>query len=137
MGLEARSPMLYHRVVELAARMPIQVKQNLKRGKQVLVDTFSDLIPPEIQTRKKMGFGVPIDHWFRKELKTLLKDVLLSDRCLSRGLLNPQAVRELVGQHTSGRVNQAYRLWNLLCLELWKRMYLDQEPPTSAPGSLP
>ncbi|MFO0427097.1 MAG: asparagine synthase (glutamine-hydrolyzing) [Planctomyces sp.] len=136
-GLEARSPMLDHRVVELAARMPIQVKQNLKRGKQVLVDTFSDLIPPEIQTRKKMGFGVPIDHWFRKELKTLLNDVLLSDRCLSRGLLNPQAVRELVEQHTSGRVNQAYRLWNLLCLELWQRMYLDQEPPMSAPNSLP
>jgi asparagine synthase (glutamine-hydrolysing) len=136
-GLEARSPMLDHRVVELAARMPIQVKQNLKRGKQVLVDTFSDLISADIQTRKKMGFGVPIDHWFRKELKPLLNDVLLSDRCLSRGLLNPQAVRELVEQHTSGRVNQAYRLWNLLCLELWQRMYIDQEPPMSAPNSLP
>ena len=136
-GLEARSPMLDHRVVELAARMPIQVKQSVKKGKRVLVETFSDLIPPDIQTRKKMGFGVPIDHWFRQELKPLLHDILLSDRCLQRGLLKPDSVRQLISEHTSGQVDHAYRLWNLLCLELWQRMYLDQPPPISAPDTLP
>jgi asparagine synthase (glutamine-hydrolysing) len=136
-GLEARSPMLDHRVVELAARMPIQVKQSVKKGKRVLVETFSDLIPPDIQTRKKMGFGVPIDHWFRQELKPLLHDILLSDRCLQRGLLKPDSVRQLISEHTSGQVDHAYRLWNLLCLELWQRMYLDQPPPISAPSTLP
>jgi asparagine synthase (glutamine-hydrolysing) len=81
-----------------------------------------------------MGFGVPIDHWFRAELKPLLHDVLLSERCLSRGLLNPFAVRTLVDEHASGRMDHAYRLWNLLCLELWQRMTLDSVPPMSAPA---
>ena len=79
-----------------------------------------------------MGFGVPIDHWFRNELKPLLFDVLLSERCLSRGLLNPASVRVLVDEHTSGRMNHAYRLWNLLCLELWQRLNLDGTPPIHA-----
>ena len=135
-GLECRSPMLDHKVVELAARMPIEVKQSLQQGKLVLTETFRDLIPPDIQTRKKMGFGVPIDHWFRSELKPLLHDVLLSDRCLSRGLLNPESVRQLVAEHTSSKFDHAYRLWNLLCLELWQRTYLDNPPPLTAPTSL-
>lgn len=127
-GLECRSPMLDHKVVELAARMPICVKQSAKRGKLVLTETFKDLIPSDIQTRPKMGFGVPIDHWFRQELKPLLHDVLLSQRCRERGLLNHARVQELVEEHTSGKVDHAYRLWNLLCLELWHRTYVDQVP---------
>lgn len=135
-GLECRSPMLDHKVVELAARMPLEVKQSMQQGKMVLTETFRDLIPSDIQTRKKMGFGVPIDHWFRKELKPLLHDILLSPRCLDRGLLNPQDVRDLVEQHTSSKFDHAYRLWNLLCLELWQRMYLDGTPPISAPTTI-
>ncbi len=135
-GLECRSPMLDHKVIELAARMPLEVKQSMSQGKMVLTETFRDLIPPDIQTRKKMGFGVPIDHWFRNELKPLLHDVLLSQRCLERGLLNPGEVRRLVEQHTSSKFDHAYRLWNLLCLELWQRMYLDDAPPLSAPSTI-
>ncbi|MFO1002417.1 MAG: asparagine synthase (glutamine-hydrolyzing) [Planctomycetaceae bacterium] len=134
-SLECRCPMLDHKVVELAARMPIEVKQTMQQSKKVLVETFKDLIPPDIQTRKKMGFGVPIDHWFRAELKPMLYDVLLSERCLSRGLLNPLAVKTLVDEHVSGTMDHAYRLWNLLCLELWQRMILDEVPPISAPTS--
>ncbi len=136
-GLECRSPMLDHQVVELAARMPLSVKQSMKQSKRVLIETFQDLIPPDIQTRRKMGFGVPIDHWFRKELKPLLHDVLLSPRCLDRGLLNPDSVRQLVNEHTSNQVDHAYRLWNLLCMELWQRMYLDQPPGIISPTTLP
>jgi asparagine synthase (glutamine-hydrolysing) len=132
-SLECRCPMLDHHVVELAARMPIEVKQSVTQSKRVFIETFKDLLPPAIQSRRKMGFGVPIDHWFRAELKPLLHDVLLSDRCLSRGLLNPIAVRTLVDEHASGRMDHAYRLWNLLCLELWQRMTLDSVPPMSAP----
>ncbi|MEI7700594.1 MAG: asparagine synthase C-terminal domain-containing protein, partial [Planctomycetia bacterium] len=135
-SLECRCPFLDHEVVELAARMPIQMKQSVSRSKKILVETFRNLIPPAIQTRRKMGFGVPIDHWFRHELQPLLRDVLLSDRCLSRGLLNPGSVRTLVEEHTSGTVNHAYRLWNLLCLELWQRTFLDQLPPATAPTVL-
>jgi asparagine synthase (glutamine-hydrolysing) len=134
-SLECRCPMLDHKVVELAARMPIEVKQTMQQSKKVLIETFKDLIPPDIQTRKKMGFGVPIDHWFRAELKPMLYDVLLSERCLGRGLLNASAVKTLVDEHVSGTMDHAYRLWNLLCLELWQRMILDDVPPISAPTS--
>ena len=135
-GLECRSPMLDHKVVELAARMPLEVKQSLQQGKMVLTETFRDLIPSDIQTRKKMGFGVPIDHWFRNELRDLIHDVLLSPRCLDRGLLNPATVRQLVEEHTSAKFDHAYRLWNLLCLELWQRTYLDSPPPLTAPSAI-
>ena len=135
-SLECRCPMLDHYVVELAARMPIEVKQTLKQSKKVLSETFSRLIPKDIQTRKKMGFGVPIDHWFRAELKPLLHDILLSPRCLQRGLLKEDSVRQLIDEHVSSRCDHAYRLWNLLCLELWQRMYLDSPPPIAAPTVL-
>jgi asparagine synthase (glutamine-hydrolysing) len=65
----------------------------------------------------------------------MLYDVLLSERCLGRGLLNASAVRTLVDEHISGTMDHAYRLWNLLCLELWQRMILDDVPPISAPTS--
>ena len=116
--------------------MPIEVKQTLKQSKKVLSETFSRLIPKDIQTRKKMGFGVPIDHWFRAELKPLLHDILLSPRCLQRGLLKEDSVRQLIDEHVSSRCDHAYRLWNLLCLELWQRMYLDSPPPIAAPTVL-
>ena len=135
-SLECRCPFLDHRVVELAARMPIEVKQTLQQSKLVLKETFRDLLPERIRTRGKMGFGVPIDHWFRAELQPLLRDVLLSSRCLSRGLLNPAAVQTLLDEHCSGRVNHSYRLWNLLCLELWQRLYLDNAPPLAAPATI-
>ena len=135
-SLECRSPMLDHKVMELAARMPLKVKQSLNQGKRVLIETFADLIPPDIQTRKKMGFGVPIDHWFRNELKELLYDILLSQKATDRGLLERDAVQRLIDEHTTGMFDHAYRLWNLLCLELWQRMFLDEPPPMSAPSSL-
>lgn len=135
-SLECRSPMLDHKVMELAARMPLEVKQSMNQGKRVLIETFADLIPSDIQTRKKMGFGVPIDHWFRNELKDLLTDVLLSQRAADRGLLERSVVQRLIEEHTTGVFDHAYRLWNLLCLELWQRMYLDDTPPMSAPDTV-
>jgi asparagine synthase (glutamine-hydrolysing) len=135
-SLECRCPFLDTEVVELAARMPIEWKQSLRRSKAILVDTFEKLLPEAIRSRSKMGFGVPIDHWFRDSLQPLLRDVLLSARCLERGLFRPEAVRQLVDEHTTGKFNHAYRLWNLLCLELWHRMFLDQPPPPVRPLTL-
>lgn len=136
-SLECRCPLLDQEVMELAARMPLEVKQTATQSKKVLTDTFARFLPETLRKRRKMGFGVPIDHWFRGELQPLLRDILLSDRCLSRGLLRPEAVEVLVDEHTSGAVNHAYRLWSLLCLEIWQRMYLDQEVPEAAPSTLP
>lgn len=130
-GLEARSPFLDHRVVELAARMPIELKYRNGAGKRILLETFSDLLPESIQNRKKMGFGVPIDHWFRKELQPLLRETLLSERCLDRGYFRRESVRRLIDDHVAHRWDHSYRLWNLLCLECWHRQYIDGDVPQS------
>ena len=81
-----------------------------------------------------MGFGVPLDSWFRNELKPLLHDVLLDARSLDRGWFNPAAVRRLVDEHSSGKWDHSYRLWNLLVFELWNQTYVDGE--ASGPISL-
>ena len=136
-GLECRSPFLDHRIAEFASQLPISYKLKGKIGKRILRDAFRDLIPESILTRPKMGFGVPVDHWFRNELKPLLHDVLLSDLALSRGHFLPQAVRDLVEQHVSGRADHSARLWALLVLEAWQRMFIDPETiPVQAPESI-
>lgn len=135
-ALEARSPFLDHRVVELAARMPIELKFQARRGKRILLETFADLLPQSIQRRSKMGFGVPLDHWFRHELSGLLRETLLSERALDRGLFLREPVAQLIEDHVSGRWDHSYRLWNLLCLEGWHRVYIDRDVPLSAPATL-
>jgi asparagine synthase (glutamine-hydrolysing) len=124
-SLEARSPFLDHHVVELAARIPIELKLHGNRSKVILTETFSDLLPESIQTRAKMGFGVPLTPWFRGELKDLLIDSVLGERATSRGFFRRETVQRLVDEHMSGQWDHCYRLWNLLCLEHWCRTYLD------------
>jgi asparagine synthase (glutamine-hydrolysing) len=127
-SLECRSPFLDHRVVELALAMPLRRKLRLRQGrsKVVLKQAFADLLPPVIRTRAKMGFGVPIDRWFRGELKGELRAVLLDPAALGRGLFRPEAVATLIDEHIRGRCDHAYRLWALLMLELWFRHHIDR-----------
>jgi asparagine synthase (glutamine-hydrolysing) len=134
-GLECRGPFLDHRVVELAMAMPIGRKLGLRggRSKLVLKRAFADLLPAPIRDRPKMGFGVPLDRWFRGELKDELRAVLLDPVALGRGLFQPEAVARLVDDHIEGRRDHAYRLWALLMLELWFRNHLDR-PPGDAGG---
>ena len=126
-SLEARSPFLDHRVVEFALSLPVGDKLRLRggRSKVVLKDAFADLLPPAIRTRPKMGFGVPLDRWFRGPLRDPLAEVLLDPRTIARNLFRPDAVRTLIDDHHAGRRDHAYRLWALLMLELWFRHHLD------------
>ncbi len=133
-SLECRSPFLDQQVVELAAHMPIELKLRGRQGKQILLDTFADLLPASIQQRPKMGFGVPLPNWFRGELRPFLHDVLFDSRTLNRGYFEPSAVQRLFDEHVQARTDHAHRLWALLVLELWQRMYLDAaEPPAQCP----
>jgi asparagine synthase (glutamine-hydrolysing) len=124
-ALEARCPILDQEVVDLAASMPVEWKIKQGRLKRILIETFSDLLPPAIQRRGKMGFGVPLSHWFRGELQPLLKEVLLDRRSLGRGLFRPEAVERLVQDHVTGLTDHSSRLWALLVLELWQQKFLD------------
>lgn len=124
-GLECRQPFLDHRVVELAARMPLARKLSRGSAKRMLLETFSDLMPRPIRRRSKMGFGVPLDHWFRGPLAEFARDVLLDHRTLNRGLFRPAVVTRLLEEHVAGRSDNSYRLWSLLVLELWHRRWMD------------
>jgi asparagine synthase (glutamine-hydrolysing) len=75
--------------------------------------------------RGKMGFGVPIGHWFRGDMKSFLRDTLLTERSLARGLFKPEVVRRLVSQHVAGERDHAAKLWTLLMLELWFGKFID------------
>jgi asparagine synthase (glutamine-hydrolysing) len=129
-GLECRGPFLDHRVVELALALPLGRKLRLRggRSKVVLKQAFAELLPPAIRTRPKMGFGVPIDRWFRHELKDELRAVLLDPLCLGRGLFRAAEVTRLVDEHLAHRADHAYKLWALLALELWFRNHMDERP---------
>lgn len=124
-GLEARSPFMDHHVVELAAQIPSSMKLNGGRGKRILIETFRDLLPESIQNRPKMGFGVPLDHWFRDELREMMTDILLEPRTLGRGYFDPVNVRRLVDEHVQRHWDHSSRLWLLLVFELWHRQFVD------------
>ena len=124
-GLEARSPLLDHPLVEFAARLPSRLKLRGSRGKRVLRRAAADLLPAPILRRRKAGFGVPIGRWFRGELRGYLEDVLLSPSALGRGFFDPAAVRALVRSHGHGLRDRSAQLWALLMLELWCRRFLD------------
>jgi len=125
-GLECRQPFLDHRVVELAAAIPMAWKHRWGRGKRILAEAFPELLPDWLVKRKKMGFGVPLEHWFRHELRELTRDTLLSERALARGYFRPDAVRQLVDEHQNRVFDHSHRLWALLMLELWHREWLDR-----------
>ena len=127
-GLEGRSPLLDHQVMEYSASLPSHMKLRSRVKKYIFKRAVRDLIPHEIINRPKMGFGVPLDHWFRRDLRDMAYDILLSTRALGRGYFRPAVVRRLLDEHARGLRTWHYQLWNLLMLELWHRTFIDQRP---------
>ncbi|MBP6004834.1 MAG: asparagine synthase (glutamine-hydrolyzing) [Pyrinomonadaceae bacterium] len=124
-SLEARSPFLDHKVIEFAASLPESLKMNRFRPKYLLKKVAARLVPPEVVYRRKMGFGVPIGHWFRGEMKDFVRDVLLSPASLNRGIFKPETVEMYIDQHIRGEVDHATPIWTLLMLELWFQRFID------------
>lgn len=124
-SLEARSPFLDHHVIEFAASLPEKFKLRGLTTKYLLKRVLKKLLPAENLDRKKMGFGVPIGHWFRGEMKPFLHETVLSERALKRDLFKPEAVRQMVELHTRGERDYAHQLWTLMMLELWFQRFID------------
>jgi asparagine synthase (glutamine-hydrolysing) len=129
-SLEVRCPMLDHHFTELAAGIPLSWKRRNGKGKIILLDALGDRLPPALLTRPKMGFGVPLDQWFRGPLRELAWDTLTGKRFLERGIVEPDFVRYLLEEHASGRRNNQAQIYGLLMLELWRR---NLEEPVRAP----
>lgn len=122
-GLECRQPMLDHRLVEFAASLPIGLKYRRGRGKRLLRAAFGDLLPRETWTRPKMGFGVPLDRWFRGELQSLARDTLLAPTARTHAWFRPESIQSLLDEHLAGTFDHSYRLWALVFLEQWLRRW--------------
>jgi asparagine synthase (glutamine-hydrolysing) len=116
-GLEVRCPFLDRDVVDLALRMPTE----LRKGKAIVRRAFRDLVPPSILHRGKMGFGVPLTEWLRGALRPMLEEAMAS--LGKRGLLDDAEIRRLTAEHLSGAADHRDRLWLLLVLELWYRRF--------------
>ena len=124
-ALEARSPLLDHVLMEFVAALPADYKLRNGGGKHLLRKVAASLLPPEILTRRKMGFGVPLDHWFRGALRELTRDVLLGSTA-DRGLFRRDVVARWIDEHERGLRNWHDHLWTLLMLELWYRTFIDR-----------
>jgi asparagine synthase (glutamine-hydrolysing) len=126
-SLEGRSPFLDHKVMEFSASIPSSIKIKGTKLKYLLKKAMADILPQEILKRPKMGFGIPRDEWFRKELNGYAHRVLLEPKSVKRGYFKPDAVRQLLDEHASGRINHGAHIWSLLFLELWHRVFIDRE----------
>ena len=125
-SLEARSPFLDHHVIEFAASLPENMKLRGLTTKYLLKKrVLAKLLPAENIKRSKMGFGVPLGHWFRGEMKGFVRDALLAEKSLTRGFFRPEVVTRMVDEHTTGARDHAHQLWTLLMLELWFQRFID------------
>jgi asparagine synthase (glutamine-hydrolysing) len=135
-SLESRVPFLDHKLVEFSASLPDSLKVRGIATKRVLREAMKGVLPESILTRPKMGFPVPLERWLRTDFRPMLEEHLLGDRARSRGLFRPECVSRLIQEHVAG-ANHTERLWALLNLEIWQRIFMDGELPTGALPQLP
>ena len=125
-SLEMRSPLLDHELMEFAARLPVHMKMRRLTTKYALKRLFGRLLPEKLLSRPKMGFGVPLGHWFRGELRDMVRDTLLSSRATGRGYFREAALRKILDEQAQNRWHWHNHIYNLLMLELWHRRFVDR-----------
>jgi asparagine synthase (glutamine-hydrolysing) len=124
-SLEARVPLLDHVLAEFVLGLPVRTRFPRWRLKGLLRDSVRDLLPDEVLDRRKHGFTVPVTRWFREDLDTYARDVLLDAATARRGYVDVGRVRRLLDEHRAGRVNAGNAIWSLLMFELWCRQVLE------------
>lgn len=124
-SLEARVPLLDHKLVEFAATLPPSMKLRGLTQKYLLKKVSSRWLPDTIVKRKKQGFPIPMAEWFRTEARSFLRDNLSSETIRNRGLFNPTYVEQLIRDNESGRMSYGPQLWALLNVELWYQLFID------------
>jgi asparagine synthase (glutamine-hydrolysing) len=126
-SLEARCPFVDYKLVEYAASIPSDLKLNGRKLKYILRRVASRYLPRELVYRKKQGFGFPLGIWMRTDLKDFLQRLFADSRFVQANIFNEQYVARILDDHMSGRFDHSYRLWILLNLEIWYRLYVEQE----------
>jgi asparagine synthase (glutamine-hydrolysing) len=124
--------MLDHEFMQFAASLPADLKLRDRQTKYIFKRAVRPLLPDDIIDRPKKGFSVPLEAWFRHELRELSADVLLDGRLAARGYFKRGAVERMLSEHWRGQRAWHNQLWTLLMFECWHRMFID-ERPTGAP----
>jgi asparagine synthase (glutamine-hydrolysing) len=133
-SLEARVPLLDHKLIEFVTRIPASMKLAGFETKHLFKQAIADLVPAEIINRPKQGFGVPIQQWINQQLRQRIRDTLNDPRTLQRGYVTREYVELLLDEHERGRRDHAMALWSLLMLELWHRQYVDRNSAADSRG---
>ena len=129
-GLEGRSPMLDHEFMAFAASLPADFKLRGHQTKYIFKQAVRPLLPAEIIDRPKKGFSVPLNLWFRNELRELTRDLLLDGRLRQRGYFVPGTIERVLDEHLRGEASWGDQLWTLVMLESWHRAFIDERPVT-------
>jgi len=124
-SIECRAPLVDYELVELMSRMPSSLKVHGLRLKYLMKKAVAPWLPREILTRKKRGFGAPIGAWLRKDLQTLISELLSEDQVRRRGLFRWPAIQNLIADHVAERSDHTDHLLALIMLELWCQIVLD------------
>jgi asparagine synthase (glutamine-hydrolysing) len=137
-SIESREPLLDHKLVEFAATVPPELKLRGGVGKYIFKQAMRGILPDAIIDRRKQGFGVPLEHWFRGQLSSFVRDLLLSAKSRQRGIFNAGYIEQMLALHQKGRARDI-ELWTLLSFELWCRTFLDNAArrPIADTRSLP
>ncbi|MCC6927898.1 MAG: asparagine synthase (glutamine-hydrolyzing) [Gemmatimonadaceae bacterium] len=126
-SIESRVPFLDHPLVEFAAALPLRMKLRGVTTKHILREAMRPHLPPEILSRRKMGFPVPVGAWFAGAWRHLVDEFVLSPRAAARGLFDMNAISAIADHHLRGEQKHDQRLWALVNLEIWQRIFLDGE----------
>jgi asparagine synthase (glutamine-hydrolysing) len=122
-GLEARNPLLDHRVVEWAWRLPLSLKRRGGLNKWLLRRVLYRYVPPELVERPKAGFGVPIDSWLRGPLRQWAEELLDESKLRREGYLRPGPIRKAWRDHLNSYKDEQCRLWAVLMFQAWKETW--------------
>lgn len=122
-SLEARAPMLDHRFVEFAFRVPVTFKVKGRTTKYMLKQLAYKLLPHEIIDRPKKGFSMPVGQWINNDWKEMSEDLVVGTRALQRGNFNPEYLKRIMDEHRRGRRDHRHIIWTLMVLEMWYRTY--------------
>jgi len=125
-SLEARVPLLDHRLVEFAAQIPTSFKINNDKGKLLLREVLHRYIPPHLVERPKMGFGIPIGAWLKNELRDWCEDLLDASVLKNQNYIKADVVRSMWDDHIAGRGNWSYYLWDVLMFQAWIKKWRDE-----------